>query len=99
MYLAQYRVRLSLNGGAVMKTLIKVGALSIVFGIIVGAVLYNFAMDTHSIMGFIVSCSVSSLLGYMIVSSIVMTDDNSSGFKENTNKFFERKDNINTTNL
>ncbi len=82
-----------------MKNLVKVGVLSIVFGIILGTVLYNFAMDTYSIMGFIVSCSVSSLLGYMIVSSIVMTDDNSSGFKENTNKFFERKDNINTTNL
>lgn len=84
-----------------MKALIKVGVLSIVFGIIVGAVLYNFAMDTHSIMGFIVSCSVSSLLGYMIVSSVVMPDDNSNGFKEKkkTNKFFDGKDSINTTNL
>jgi len=82
-----------------MKKLIKVGLLSIVFGIIVGTVLYNFAMDTHSIMGFIVSCSVSSLLGYMIVSSIFMQDDNSNKFKEKTNKFFDGKDSINTTNL
>jgi len=99
MYLAQYRVRLSLNGGAVMKTLIKVGVLSIVFGIIVGAVLYNFAMDTHSIMGFIVSCSVSSLLGYMIVSSIIMGENNTDEFNGEINKFFAGKDSVETKNL
>jgi len=99
MYLAQYRVRLSLNGGAVMKKLIKVGVLSIVFGIIVGTVLYNFAMDTHSIMGFIVSCGVSSLLGYMIVSSVVMPHDNSTGFKEKINNLLNEKDSIETKSL
>lgn len=75
-----------------MKKSTQKGLLSIAGGMIVGPVIYGLSMDTYSVMGFIISLFVSGLLGYMIVSSVIMSDKESKEFEQKFEKFFEEDD-------
>ncbi|PGZ99180.1 hypothetical protein COE51_10135 [Bacillus pseudomycoides] len=63
------------------------GLISIVLGVVIG--LFIFWTGIGGIIGFITSFIVSSILGYFLISPLIMSDKETSDFEQKMGKWFE----------